>query len=192
MHEDKAQLRKRLRAARRMRAADGAYALQAALSLRENVLSLLSQKEISLPAGSVIAAYYPLGDEISPLPLFDALRSDDYAVALPVTSGRDAALTFRRFDAGDALQKSAFGVAEPLAGPAVRPDLILVPLLAFDARGHRLGYGAGHYDRTLAELAVPAVGLAFDFQREEALPAEAHDRALDCVVTDKALYWPQR
>lgn len=192
MHEDKAQLRKRLRERRRMLAGDAAYALQASLALRENLLSLLSQKKISLPAGGVIAAYYPLGDEISPLPLLDALRSDGFIAALPVTAGRAAPLSFRRFDAGDALRKSDFGVAEPQEGPSLRPDLILVPLLAFDARGHRLGYGAGHYDRTLAELKVPAVGLAFDFQREEALPAEPHDRALDCIVTDKALYWPQR
>lgn len=189
---DKTQLRRDLRAQRRAQTADAAYALQASLGLRDGILRLLDGDAFQLPQGAVIAAYYPLKDEISPLPLLSALRERGYRVALPVTTGRDDALTFRLFDEDAALRVSAFGVAEPAAGDTAVPDFILVPLLAFDDDCQRLGYGAGHYDRTLAAIKAPAVGIAYDFQRVAGrLPVGPHDRPLDCVVTDKGLYWPK-
>lgn len=188
---DKTQLRKNLRARRREAAGDAACALQAALDLRARFLDLLDSGKFALPQGAVIAAYYPLKDEMSPLPLLSALRARGYRMALPVTTGRDDPLTFRCFDDEAALRVSAFGVAEPVGGDAATPDLIVVPLLAFDDDCQRLGYGAGHYDRTLAATGAPAIGIAFDFQRAARLPAGPHDQPLDCVVTDKNVYWPK-
>jgi 5-formyltetrahydrofolate cyclo-ligase len=113
-------------------------------------------------------------------------------IALPVTppKGSDAPLTFRLWDAADQLAPGHFPVHEPPAhAPQVEPDLVLVPLLAFDRRGHRLGYGAGHYDRTLARLRalkpVTALGLSFSAQGVEVLPAGPHDQRLDGVVTER-------
>ena len=86
------------------------------------------------------------------------------------------------------LAPGAFGIHEPLdIWPRAMPDLLLVPLLAFDAAGHRLGYGGGFYDRTLALLKVPAIGIAYAGQEVASLPHEAHDRTLDMVLTEQGL-----
>lgn len=187
----KAELREGLRAQRRQKAGDAEYALSAALSARMQFLALLEGGQLPLGPHAVIAAYYPLPDELSPLPLVSALRDRGHGIALPVTAGRAAALTFRIFAADTPLRTSSFGVAEPAAGADATPDLIIVPLLAFDRRCQRLGYGAGHYDRTLAARPVPTVGFAFDFQRIDRVPTGPHDQALDCIVTDKQVYWPR-
>jgi 5-formyltetrahydrofolate cyclo-ligase len=106
-------------------------------------------------------------------------------------------LSFHVIPPGTALQKSAFGVLEPPAdAPVIEPDLILVPLLGFDRRGYRLGYGQGHYDRTLMALRarrpVTAVGLAWACQEVDRIPADAFDQPLDWVVTDKEAIGPLR
>ena len=148
--------------------------------------------------GAVVAGYHPFRTEIDPRPLMAALEAAGCILALPSTPprGSDAALRFRRLDPGHALAPSAFGVHEPPEhAEPVTPDLVLVPMLAFDRTGARLGYGAGHYDRTLPALAARAgfraVGLAYAAQEVERLPAEPHDHPLDAILTENA-YIPVR
>jgi 5-formyltetrahydrofolate cyclo-ligase len=109
--------------------------------------------------------------------------------ALPAVPAPGAALAFRRWRPDHDLVAGGYGIPEPPpSAPPLRPAALLVPLLAFDRAGHRLGQGAGHYDRTLAELRAAgpllALGLAFAVQEEPALPAEPHDQRLDWIVTE--------
>ena len=188
---DKTALRQTLREQRRAHAAMARA--DAAHILLQAVPALLRSCDIAPPA--VVAGYHALGDEIDPSEVLVHLRALGYRTALPVTQGHDAGLVFVVCDDATPMQKSSFGVMEPQAGDVVLPDVLLVPLLGFDDDCHRLGYGAGHYDRTLADLRndkdVFAAGLAFDMQRVQGgLPAEDHDQPLDCVITEKGLYWP--
>jgi 5-formyltetrahydrofolate cyclo-ligase len=148
--------------------------------------------ELTPEAGAVVSAYWPYRTEIDPRPLMARLAAAGARLALPVTPirGSDAPLTFRLWAEGDRLAPGHFPVHEPHPdAEAVEPDLLLVPLLAFDRRGHRLGYGAGHFDRTIARLRalkpVRVLGLAFADQAVETLPADPHDERLDGVVTDR-------
>lgn len=138
---------------------------------------------------STVAGYYPLGSEINPLPLLEALEQVGTQVALPVVVKENAPLEFRFFKKGDKLKEGLEGAMEPLkTAKTTNPDIVLVPLLGFDETGNRIGQGKGYYDRTLGALrkerAVLAIGLAFEGQREKALPFEAHDQDLDAVITE--------
>ena len=144
---------------------------------------------LQLVAGRVCAGYAPIASELDPGPLLRHLAACGLGLALPVTCGRDAPLVFRGWSWGGPLEPGPFGVPVPPANaPTVEPDLLVVPLLAYDGRGHRLGYGAGYYDRTLAACRqarnVTAVGLAFAGQRIDAVPTTPRDQALDWVVTE--------
>lgn len=145
------------------------------------------------PPGAVVGGYHPIRSEIDPRPLMAALEAAGCVLALPCTPprGADGGLVFRRLDAMHPLARSAFGVLEPPpAAPLVEPDVVLVPLLAFDRTGARLGYGAGHYDRTLPALrrrpGFRAIGLAYAAQEVERLPTEPHDAPLDGILTECA------
>lgn len=179
-----------MRTLRRARAL--VHARSAAETLASALPQLLAQQK--LPAAACISAYYPLPDEIDPLPALAALRQLGHDIALPVIQEKEGILRFRRWNDTTPLVASAFGVREPEMGAWLVPDVVLVPLLAFDAACQRLGFGAGHYDRTLvtlrAQTKIFAVGLAFEMQRVERIPTEAHDQPLDCVLTEQHLYWP--
>lgn len=145
-------------------------------------------------AARTVAGYWPVRGEIDVLPLLDRLRGRGHEIALPCVGAKDAPLTFRLWD-GDrsSCVSGAFDIPEPAASAAVVvPDIMLVPLAAFDARGHRLGYGAGFYDRTLHALRrqgkVLAVGVAYALQGVDFLPAEETDIPMDIIVTDAAVY----
>jgi 5-formyltetrahydrofolate cyclo-ligase len=130
-----------------------------------------------------------MGSEMDPAPLRDRLAHRGARAALPATGGRDQPMVFRLWDPAVRLEPDAFGIpAPPPFAPAVEPDLLIAPLLAFDRRGGRLGQGAGHYDRTLAQLRarkpVFVVGLAFSGQEIAELPAETHDERLDAILTE--------
>jgi len=108
------------------------------------------------------------------------------AIAFPRVTGKDQPLEFHHVPDGEVLSPGSFGIPEPLAGwPRAVPDVLLVPLLAFDAKGHRLGYGGGFYDRTLALLDVPAIGIAYAGQEISSIPHQPHDRTLDMVLTEQ-------
>lgn len=147
---------------------------------------------IDRPPGAV-AGFHPIGSEIDVLPVLAGFAGAGWTTALPVTDGPARPLSFGAWQPGDPLDPGRYGVACPPAGsPAVVPQLLLVPLLAFDRQGYRLGYGGGYYDRTLAALrrsspAVLAVGVAFAEQEVETVPADDRDQRLDAIVTPRAL-----
>jgi 5-formyltetrahydrofolate cyclo-ligase len=141
---------------------------------------------------AVIAGFWPKGDEIDVCPLLTALHDNGYAVALPATPAEAGPLAFRVWTPASRLATGAFGISEPApdATPA-EPDALLIPLLAVDADGYRLGYGGGYYDRTLdalrAHRRVIAIGVAYEAQRVERLPRGPHDHRLDWLLTERRL-----
>src|SRR3984893_11028295 len=144
---------------------------------------------IDIAAGAVVAGYSPIRSEFDPVPLMQKLAALGARLALPVITARGKALQFRVWHPGDRLMRGPLGILEPSPAAAeIIPDVVLVPLAAFDRAGHRIGYGAGHYDRTLARLrkpkAVTAIGVAFAAQEVAAVPALQHDVALDYVLTE--------
>lgn len=147
----------------------------------------------SAPAPPRMAAvYHAVGGELDPQPLAAVLRAAGATFALPVVLAAGAPLAFRRWTPGTRLAPDAAGVPAPgLDAPDVTPDLVIVPLLAFDRTGARLGQGGGHYDRALQALRaggrVFALGLAYAGQEVDALPCEAHDQRLDAVLTEAGL-----
>jgi 5-formyltetrahydrofolate cyclo-ligase len=137
---------------------------------------------------AVASGFCAIGDEIDPLLLLTKLSADGHQVCLPVMQGRGLPLLFRAWKPGDPMKATLWGIGEPLpSAPYVEPGVLLVPLLAFDPMGYRLGYGGGFYDRTLANLRergpVIAIGLAFDEQRVDAVPHVDYDQRLDWVLT---------
>lgn len=182
----KAALRREVLA--RRRATHAARGTHAPHELRERVL-----REIQ-PQGKIIAGYWPLGDEIDPRPMLIGLGEAGGQIALPAVAGQGMVLIFRGWRNGDPLESGPFGTAHPPArAPLVEPDTLMLPLIAFDRVGNRLGYGAGYYDRTVANLRrqrkVLVIGIAYDEQEVEEVPAAAHDQRLDGVITDRRTLW---
>jgi 5-formyltetrahydrofolate cyclo-ligase len=146
---------------------------------------------ISVPPGACVAGYWPIGDELDPRPLMRHLAGAGMAIALPVVTARGGALTFRRWRPEDVLEPGVLGIHAPAdTADVAEPRVVLVPLLAFDASGHRLGYGGGYYDRTLRAFRaggrpVTAVGFAYAGQEQPALPYTAADQRLDWIVTER-------
>jgi 5-formyltetrahydrofolate cyclo-ligase len=137
--------------------------------------------------GAVVAGYWPLGTEIDIRPLLIAMHDRGNAVVLPVTPRRGEALTFRRWRPGDPMIAERFGTMRP-SGALESPDMLLVPLLAFDAAGSRLGYGGGFYDRTLAGLPGRfRLGCAFAAQQVDAVPVGPYDMRLDAIATEHGI-----
>ena len=137
-----------------------------------------------------ISAFHPLRDEPDTLSLLTALAADGFATALPVVVGRKDPLIFRLWRPGEPTRVAKMSIAEPLeTAAAVDPDLLFVPLACFDRTGHRIGYGAGYYDRSLAHLramkAIHAVGVAFAASEVAVVPRAAHDERLDAVITER-------
>ncbi|HCR67319.1 MAG TPA: 5-formyltetrahydrofolate cyclo-ligase, partial [Oceanicaulis sp.] len=136
----------------------------------------------------VVAGYAAIGDEIDPQTLLETFALEQARIALPCVVGKDQPLTFRSWTLDQPLEPGPFGTRQPGADHAeLNPSLILVPLVGFDLKGRRLGYGGGFYDRTLEKLRqsgpLTVVGLAYAAQRLAKVPAEAHDMRLDWVVT---------
>lgn len=140
-----------------------------------------------LPAGTIVSAFAPMPDELRIWPLLRRLHGDGFRLALPVMQGKRKPLLFRAWTPGDAMSRAVWGISEPTADkPALQPDILIVPLLAFDRAGWRLGYGGGFYDRTLLELrarqAVVAIGIGYDEQEVDAVPHLDYDQRLDWVL----------
>ena len=137
-----------------------------------------------VPAGAVVAGFHPLGRELDVTPLLLALRRSGHTVALPRTPARGLPLAFHRWAEADGLLAERFGTLTS-DGPAVTPDLLLVPLLAFDREGRRLGYGGGYYDRTIAALpGVRTIGCAYAALELAEVPAGPHDVPLQAIATE--------
>jgi 5-formyltetrahydrofolate cyclo-ligase len=141
-----------------------------------------------------VALYSARGGEIDPAPLAARLWAQGIQLALPAVVERDRPLAFRAWRPGGATVSGFAGIAEPTADAApVLPNLVVVPLLVFDRTCHRIGSGAGFYDRTLERLAssqsVATLGYAFALQETESLPVEPHDISLDAIVTERGMIY---
>jgi 5-formyltetrahydrofolate cyclo-ligase len=144
---------------------------------------------VAVAPGTIISGFSPMRSEINPWPLLRRLAERAARLALPVVIGRGHALAFRDWAFGEPLGSGVWGIREPLpASPEVEPDIVIVPLAAFDRTGQRIGYGAGYYDLTLAKLraakTIVAVGLAFAAQEVPAVPFTPRDEPLDLVLTE--------
>ena len=138
----------------------------------------------------IVSGFMPMKTEINPLPLLRKLGGAGARLALPCIAGRGKPLIMRAWKIGDAFKEGQWGIREPLPeAPAVLPDIVIVPLAAFDRTGQRIGYGAGYYDMTLAALRaqkkVVAIGVAFAMQEIPQVPATERDERLDFVLTEK-------
>jgi 5-formyltetrahydrofolate cyclo-ligase len=147
---------------------------------------------LAVPPGAIVSGFVPVRGEIDVMPLLAALAARGHPLALPVVVG-PTELVFRRWRPGEALQAAGFGLRHPPPEAGmVDPDVLVVPLAAFDRRGHRIGYGRGYYDRALARLDAVghrrAIGVAFAVQEVPAVPDEPHDRRLDAILTEDGLH----
>ena len=138
----------------------------------------------------IVAAFSSIRDEPHTGPLLAGLQAHGFATALPAAAARSTPLVFRLWRTGEPLIRGPLGAPEPTeAAAAVDPDLLFVPLSAFDRRGHRLGYGAGHYDRALKLLRaggpIRAVGVAYAASEVDRIPDEPHDERLDFILTER-------
>jgi len=179
---DKEQLRREALARRDALPPDARQAAAEAIAAR--------QFPLAIATGMIVSGFMPLKGEINPLPLMRKLAGQGARLALPVVAGRGKPLVMREWVFGEPLIAGVWGIREPKPKAAVvDPDILLVPLLAFDRAGHRVGYGAGYYDLTLAQLRarkpVIAVGLAFAAQEVPAVPATPRDALLDLVLTER-------
>lgn len=177
--------------AKRMRAgAREMLGIKAAEDATKHGMQLLA----AVPTSAVIAAYWPIGDELDPRLLMHALENAGYELALPVVTSKDMPLLFRRWGLGDPLSSGPFGTQQPLDdAPIVIPDVIIAPLLAFDADCYRLGYGGGFYDRTIANHThIKAFGFAYGAQFVDTLPREAHDWPMQGIITETGVVLPRK
>jgi 5-formyltetrahydrofolate cyclo-ligase len=145
---------------------------------------------VRVPQGAVVAGFSSIRSEINPVPLLRRFADAGARLALPAIGARGRPLAFRAWGFGEELARGQWGIREPKPEAAeVRPDIVIVPLAAFDRRGYRIGYGAGYYDLTLHALrdekAITAIGLAFAMQEIDEVPALPHDAPLDLVLTER-------
>jgi 5-formyltetrahydrofolate cyclo-ligase len=147
---------------------------------------------IDVPRGAVVSGFMPMKSEINPLPLLKRLAAGGATLALPVVAGRGKPLIMRAWEFGAPLDQGVWGIRQPKAeSPEVDPDILIVPLAAFDRRGHRIGYGAGYFDMTINRLrrlkSITAIGIAFAVQEIPRVPATERDEPLDLVLTEREI-----
>jgi 5-formyltetrahydrofolate cyclo-ligase len=160
--------------------------------IRKAAAEAIAARAFALPIapGAIVSGFMPIKSEINPLPLLQRLQRAGARLALPRIVGRGHPLSMRAWDFGAALDRGQWSIREPqAAAPEVDPDILLVPLLAFDRAGYRIGFGAGYYDMTITALrgrkTVVAVGIAFAAQEVPAVPRTERDARLDLVLTER-------
>jgi 5-formyltetrahydrofolate cyclo-ligase len=185
MNANKKSLREKSLSARSRIGHDEAGA--AALALAGHLLAAIPV------SAATVAGYRPIRGEIDPAGAFPELLERGHRLCLPVVEATDAPLIFKSWQPGEPLEKSRYGIEAPHArAQIVTPEALIVPLVAFDAAGHRLGYGAGYYDRTIRALreagkTVQIIGVAFSVQQVDFIPPDGHDEKLDMIVTQKGI-----
>lgn len=162
-----------------------AAAPDAALRMARNFIAA-----VPMAPSAIVSAFVAIGEETDPAPLIDLLRKEGHPIALPRVVRKGEKLAFHLYADGAALVPGMFGLSQPGKDwPEAIPDVLIVPLLAFDPQGNRLGYGAGFYDRTLSALRASrnsvAVGFAFAGQEVPDVPHHENDEPLDWVVTER-------
>ena len=145
---------------------------------------------LKIERGTIVSGFSPMKSEINPVPLLRKFADAGAQLALPAIAGRGKPLIMRAWAFGEPLASGQWGIREPVPGaPEVAPDILIVPLAAFDRAGHRIGYGAGYYDMTITALRakkpVTAIGIAFAAQEIPAVPATERDARLDLVLTER-------
>lgn len=185
---------------RRARTAANAARAQAHKVLGDRAGLMLAQHELPIARqGDItsVSGFYPYQAEINVLPLLARLVSEGWQTALPVVMAKGEPLTFRAWAPGEPTGRGIWDIHIPLeTSPELQPDVLLVPMLAFDRRGYRLGYGGGFYDRTLAELRklkpVTAIGVAYAEQEMDEVPLAPYDEPLDWILTERGVIEPKR
>ena len=167
--------------------------LVAAQAIAAETVALLHVQKLAGREAQVVSGFQSIGDEVDTGPVLKRLHAAKYTLCLPVMQGKNQPLLFRQWAPGDAMNTKVWGIQEPEADqPSLIPDVMLVPLLAVDPTGMRLGYGGGFYDRTIQVFrqlrGVLTVGIAFDEQRVDAVPHLAYDMALDWIVTPSGVH----
>ncbi len=159
---------------------------------RKAAAEAIAARPFPLPIapGLIVSGFMPLNSEINPLPLMHKLAAAGAQLALPAIAGRGKPLVMRAWQFGAPLDRGQWGIREPkVEAPEVEPDIVLVPLLAFDRAGYRLGYGAGYYDMTITRLRglkkISAIGIAFAVQEVAKVPTTERDAQLDLVLTER-------
>jgi 5-formyltetrahydrofolate cyclo-ligase len=145
---------------------------------------------LQVSPGAIVSGFSPMMTEISPVPLLRKLADQGAKLALPVVVGRGKPLIMRAWKFGDPFKTGQWGIREPKPEAAeIDPDILIVPLAAFDRKGHRIGYGAGYYDMTInrlrAKKTIVAIGIAFAAQEIPDVPATTRDARLDLVLTER-------
>lgn len=185
---EKAALRRAQNVKRKQAASNGIEAAEALGAMAGELLGAFSLKN-----GDYVAGYWAIKTELNPMPLLSALSAVGLSSCLPATPKPEQALVFHAWKVGDPLREGLYGTSEPLAAAEICvPKLLLVPLLAFDDFGYRLGYGGGFYDRTLMALRencneVFAVGIGYAVQKVEHVPIGDYDMPLDGILTETGL-----
>lgn len=159
---------------------------------RSTRLAGIDLSPLMLPPQAAVSAYMAMGAEIDPAPLVARLNREGHPICLPVVQPRGQPLVFRQWAPGDPLVPRIWGIKEPVdSAPVVEPDVLVVPLLAYDRHGYRLGYGGGFYDRTLAKLrarkTIIAIGLGFHEQEVAEVPHADYDERVDWILTPERL-----
>ena len=153
----------------------------------EKFISFLKNDKLNLKS---IGGYYPSNYEIDDLAILDFLEKKNFKVSLPIIK-KDNQMNFYRWSRNDPLKINKFGIPEPLSSKVFYPDILLVPLVAYDSSLNRLGYGGGYYDRYIEKIEkikkVIKIGLAFSFQKISSIPTNQYDKKLDFIVTEKEI-----
>lgn len=183
IHDNKGKLRNFAKSNRRK-----IYSEESARVAQKKLTEFISEQ---IPNTKYIASYCPIQSEIDPTGAARKLATLGYPLCLPVVCSKNQPLKFRAWKLNEKLVKGEYGVSIPESGDWVIPGLIIVPLLAYDEEGYRLGYGGGYYDRTLEQLKkenkVLAVGFAFSGQFFQDIPKNDYDHKLDALVSEKGI-----
>ena len=144
---------------------------------------------IPFPQLMTMAVYHAIRNEVNIMPYIKSLHAKQFPLCLPIVTRPEKMLRFLKWAPGALMKKSEFGTQVPMVEQEMIPQAILVPLVAFDRGGGRIGYGGGHYDVTLEQMrrlnkGLLTIGVAYDFQQMDEVPREAHDQLLDMVVTE--------
>ncbi|MDC3063721.1 5-formyltetrahydrofolate cyclo-ligase [Alphaproteobacteria bacterium] len=160
--------------------------------LKSKDINVILSEVLSKFKISSIGIYYPTKSEISPLKLIEISKKLSINICLPVINNNTNDLIFSKFKCKHSLKKNKFGIIEPTKLNKTIPEIIFVPMVGFDKKLNRLGYGKGYYDRTISKLRkskkIFVIGLAYDNQFIMNIPTESHDEKMDIILTDKKIY----
>lgn len=153
----------------------------------DKFISFLKKNRLNLKN---FGGYYPSNYEIDDLAILDLLEKKNFKVSLPIIK-KDNQMNFYRWSRSDPLRVNKFGIPEPVSSKIFYPDILLVPLVAYDNNLNRLGYGGGYYDRYIEKLEktkkIIKIGLAFSFQKISSIPIDQYDKRLDFIITEKKI-----